>query len=116
MGWRAEGPKAASAAVAERQRGFQRKPKQRSHRPGAIAKGAFPLKGGCREATGGEEIVLPQAAATRNENGSQKGCHVSFLVDLSTLTSNSELVPNLYASQALLDYLTSVGIEVPDQL
>ena len=37
-------------------------------------------------------------------------------VDHCTLTLNPELVPNLYASQELLGYLTSVGIEVPDQL
>lgn len=45
-----------------------------------------------------------------------KPCDLSFLVDHCALTLNPELVPNLYASQALLDYLTSVGIEVPDQL
>ena len=45
-----------------------------------------------------------------------KPCDLSYLVDHCTLTLNPELVPNLYASQALLDYLTSVGIEVPDQL
>ena len=45
-----------------------------------------------------------------------KPCDLSPCVDLITPTLNPELVPNLYASQALLDYLTSVGIEVSDQL
>ena len=53
---------AASAAVAERQRDFRGKLKQRSHRPGATAEGAFPLTGGCREATGGwkDGVLSPQ--------------------------------------------------------
>ena len=45
-----------------------------------------------------------------------KPCDLSHCVDLSAHSLNLELVPNLYASQELLDYLTSVGIEVPDQL